>query len=236
MQPVLHPWLDRSNISLIKSLDKYITRIDVKDVCEVIPNIVTEITEKDVVHPILLLTHSLIENPKDCEFIVDFKNNQDFIFRCKCHKNILSPNILYLFDDNSNIVEEIKRKWDMIKDNYNIFTELLEIIRYKYFSDKKFVYVPKYESSFIRSIFKTTDRKERILYDITHRLTLYPWEVAQIQGFHDEDIEGQKKNKQKRSFRVNDVCRIYYDYQKDNVLLLKQYTGSDGHEKGTRHT
>ncbi len=235
-QPLLHPWLDRSNISLIKSLDKYVTRIDVKDICKVDPNICTDITEKDIISPILFLAHSLIERKSDFDFIVDCKNNYSFTFRCQCHRNILCPNILYLFDKTVSITDEILKKWDMIKEDSNVFTELLEVIRTKYFPNRKFVYQPQYEALFIRSIYKTTDKKERILYDITHRLTLSPIEASKIQGFHDEDIEGQKKNNKKRSFRVNDVCRVYYDYKKGNVLLLKQYTGSDEHEKGTRHT
>lgn len=236
MHPVLHPWLDKSNISLIKSLDKYIVRISVKNACIVDPPIITNIIEKDITFPILLLSHSLISQCNNFNFFIDKINNHSFTFSCKCHQIKLSPNIIYIFDDTISITKEIHNKWDKIKEDYTIFTQLLEVIRTQYFPDKEFVYEPQYESSFIRTIYKTTDKKERILYDIAYRMTLLPIEVSQIQGFHDEDINGQKKNKQKRSFRVNDVCRVYYDYKENNVMIFKQYTGSDGHEKGTRHT
>ena len=73
-----------------------------------------------------------------------------------------------------------------------------------------------------------TEVKEYVLYTITCRLTLKPSEAAKVVGLHDE----RRKGEESRSFRLNNVCRVYYEYQKDNVFLFVNYTGSSEHDKG----
>lgn len=234
-QPNLHPWLsqDTSEITALLYKKTYELPSSIGYVtCKSDPNIISSISSKDIISPTLSLIHYLLENKINFDFIVDEPNNRNFVFNCNCHDNTLVPKIKYLFDTSINISDEVNKRWDMIKVDNTLLTELFDIIRQKYFSDRQFIYTPEYDTTFINSLLKTTDRKESILYNITHRLTLKPNEVANIVSFHDEDIKG----KDSRSFRINDVCRVYYKYKKDNVFLFKNYTGSSEHDKGTRHT
>ena len=234
-QPNLHPWLSQDTSDITVSLFQNTNNIQSSvgyDMCKSDPNIISTISSKDIVSPTLSLIHYMLEKDINFDFIVDEPNNHKFTFSCECHDNILIPQITYLFDDSINISEEISKRWDKIKVNNTILTELLEITRQKYFPDKNFVYKLEYDSSFINSFYKTTDKKEKIIYTIVQRLTLKPNEVAKVVGLHDEQI----KTKSIRSFRINDVCRVYYEYKKDNTFLFKNYTGSSEHNKGTRHT
>lgn len=236
-QPNLHPWLTQDTTSITLLLYNCINNIQSScgySKCNCEPEIIGNVYSKDVISPTLSLIHYLIDKKEEISFIVDKDNNHTFVFDCNCHQNILIPEILCVFSETVSISNEVSLRWNKIKDDFSIFTNLLEIVRKKYFQDKNFIYKPMYNASFIRSIYKTTDKKERILYDITHRLILYPIEASQIQGFNDESINGIDKNK--RSFRVNDVCRVYYEYQKDNIMLFTNYTSSSEHDKGTRHT
>lgn len=234
-QPNLHPWLTQDTTAMTLFLYNCIKNVKEScgySKCNCEPNIISNIHSKDILSPTLSLIHYLIDKKEEIGFVVDEANNRPFVFNCNCHENNLIPQIIFMFSDTINIPNEISQKWDKIKDDFSILTSLLEVIRKKYFTDKKFVYTPIYDSAFIRSICKTTDRRERILYDIAYRLTLYPIEAAKIKGFNDEEIN----NTQRRSFRVNDVCRVYYEYQKNNIMCFKEYTGSSEHDKGTRHT
>jgi hypothetical protein len=234
-QPNLHPWLSQDTSDITVSLFQNTNNIQSSvgyDMCKSDPNIISTISSKDIVSPTLSLIHYMLEKDINFDFIVDEPNNHKFTFSCECHDNILIPQITYLFDDSINISEEISKRWNKIKVNNTILTELLEITRQKYFPDKNFVYKLEYDSSFINSFYKTTDKKEKIIYTIVQRLTLKPNEVAKVVGLHDEQI----KTKSIRSFRINDVCRVYYEYKKDNTFLFKNYTGSSEHDKGTRHT
>lgn len=234
-QPNLHPWLSQDTSDITVSLFQNTNNIQSSvgyDMCKSDPNIISTISSKDIVSPTLSLIHYMLEKNINFDFIVDEPNNHKFTFSCECHDNILIPQITYLFDDSINISEEISKRWNKIKVNNTILTELLEITRQKYFPDKNFVYKLEYDSSFINSFYKTTDKKEKIIYTIVQRLTLKPNEVAKVVGLHDEQI----KTKSIRSFRINDVCRVYYEYKKDNTFLFKNYTGSSEHDKGTRHT
>lgn len=234
-QPNLHPWLSQDTSDITVSLFQNTNNIQSSvgyDMCKSDPNIISTISSKDIVSPTLSLIHYMLEKDINFDFIVDEPNNHKFTFSCECHDNILIPQITYLFDDSINISEEISKRWNKIKVNNTILTELLEITRQKYFPDKNFVYKLEYDSSFINSFYKTTDKKEKIIYTIVQRLTLKPNEVAKVVGLHDEQI----KTKSIRSFRINDVCRVYYEYKKDNTFLFKNYTGSSEHNKGTRHT
>lgn len=234
-QPNLHPWLSQDTSDITVSLFQNTNNIQSSvgyDMCKSDPNIISTISSKDIVSPTLSLIHYMLEKDINFDFIVDEPNNHKFTFSCECHDNILIPQIIYLFDDSINISEEISKRWNKIKVNNTILTELLEITRQKYFPDKNFVYKLEYDSSFINSFYKTTDKKEKIIYTILQRLTLKPNEVAKVVGLHDEQI----KTKSIRSFRINDVCRVYYEYKKDNTFLFKNYTGSSEHDKGTRHT
>ena len=234
-QPNLHPWLSQDTSDITVSLFQNTNNIQSSvgyDMCKSDPNIISTISSKDIVSPTISLIHYMLEKDINFDFIVDEPNNHKFTFSCECHDNILIPQITYLFDDSINISEEISKRWNKIKVNNTILTELLEITRQKYFPDKNFVYKLEYDSSFINSFYKTTDKKEKIIYTIVQRLTLKPNEVAKVVGLHDEQI----KTKSIRSFRINDVCRVYYEYKKDNTFLFKNYTGSSEHDKGTRHT
>lgn len=234
-QPNLHPWLSQDTSDITVSLFQNTNNIQSSvgyDMCKSDPNIISTISSKDIVSPTLSLIHYMLEKDINFDFIVDEPNNHKFTFSCECHDNILIPQITYLFDDSINISEEISKRWNKIKVNNTILTELLEITRQKCFPDKNFVYKLEYDSSFINSFYKTTDKKEKIIYTIVQRLTLKPNEVAKVVGLHDEQI----KTKSIRSFRINDVCRVYYEYKKDNTFLFKNYTGSSEHDKGTRHT
>lgn len=231
-QPNLHPWLSQDTSDITVSLFQNTNNIQSSvgyDMCKSDPNIISTISSKDIVSPTLSLIHYMLEKDINFDFIVDEPNNHKFTFSCECHDNILIPQITYLFDDSINISEEISKRWNKIKVNNTILTELLEITRQKYFPDKNFVYKLEYDSSFINSFYKTTDKKEKIIYTIVQRLTLKPNEVAKVVGLHDEQI----KTKSIRSFRINDVCRVYYEYKKDNTFLFKNYTGSSEHDKGT---
>ena len=224
-QPNLHPWLSQDTSDITVSLFQNTNNIQSSvgyDMCKSDPNIISTISSKDIVSPTLSLIHYMLEKDINFDFIVDEPNNHKFTFSCECHDNILIPQITYLFDDSINISEEISKRWNKIKVNNTILTELLEITRQKYFPDKNFVYKLEYDSSFINSFYKTTDKKEKIIYTIVQRLTLKPNEVAKVVGLHDEQI----KTKSIRSFRINDVCRVYYEYKKDNTFLFKNYTGS----------
>lgn len=231
MQPTIHPWLDRSNVSIIVKLEKYFSRIETSTPCNSAPDIVTDIIGKDVISPFLGLIHSLIKVSETASFIVDNKNNHSFTFSCGCHRKLLTPDILFIFDKFINISEEVDEKWCEIKNDLDVFTSLLELTRSKYFSSNEFVYTPEYESSFIRSVYKMTEQRERLLYKIALRLTLSSNVVSSYKGMHDEVI---KENK--RSFRVDGVCRVYYTYKENNIMLFKEYTGESEHDKGTRHT
>ena len=234
-QPNLHPWLSQDTSDITVSLFQNTNNIQSSvgyDMCKSDPNIISTISSKDIVSPTLSLIHYMLEKDINFDFIVDEPNNHKFTFSCECHDNILIPQITYLFDDSINISEEISKRWNKIKVNNTILTEVLETTRQKYFPDKNFVYKLEYDSSFINSFYKTTDKKEKIIYTIVQRLTLKPNEVAKVVGLHDEQI----KTKSIRSFRINDVCRVYYEYKKDNTFLFKNYTGSSEHDKGTRHT
>lgn len=234
-QPNLHPWLSQDTSDITVSLFQNTNNIQSSvgyDMCKSDPNIISTISSKDIISPTLSLIHYMLEKDINFNFIVDEPNNHKFTFSCECHDNILIPQITYLFDDSINISEEISKRWDMIKANNDLLTELLEITRQKYFPEKHFVYKLEYDSSFINSFYKTTDKKGKIIYTIAQRLTLKPNEVAKVVGLHDEQI----KTKSIRSFRINDVCRVYYEYKKDNIFLFKNYTGSSEHDKGTRHT
>lgn len=238
-QPNLHPWLTQDTTSatllLYDCIKKVVEVPDNLAGCDCIPEIESSINVRDVLTPTLSLIHWLLIQKERFSFIVDKQNNHAIVFHCDCHQSELAPEILCPFSEFLSLPNEIILRWNKIKSTPNAFTELLEITRKRYIATKKFVYIPRYTSSFLRSIYKTTDSKERLLYDIAQRLTVYPDEAARLNGFHDESIEGGR-NTHLRSFRVNDVCRVYYEYQKDGVILFTKYTGSDGHDKGTRHT
>lgn len=234
-QPNLHPWLsqDTSEITTLLFQNTNNIRSSVGyNVCKSEPNIISTISSKNIISPTLSLIHYMLEKEFNFDFIVDEPNNHKFTFSCECHNTILIPKIKYLFDDSINISEEINKRWDRIKTDNNLLTELFELVRQKYFPEKVFVYKPEYDASFVNSFYKTSDKKEKIVYTIVQRLTLKPNEVAKFIGFHDESI----KSTSLRSFRINDVCRVYYEYKKDNIFLFRNYTGSSEHDKGTRHT
>lgn len=166
-QPNLHPWLSQDTSDITVSLFQNTNNIQSSvgyDMCKSDPNIISTISSKDIVSPTLSLIHYMLEKDINFDFIVDEPNNHKFTFSCECHDNILIPQITYLFDDSINISEEISKRWNKIKVNNTILTELLEITRQKYFPDKNFVYKLEYDSSFINSFYKTTDKKEKIIY------------------------------------------------------------------------
>lgn len=240
-EPNLQPWVTPCTESILFELRKHTKLIPNScgfSECSCTPDIITTIHSKNVTSPVLSLFHYVIGsdiNDENILFIVDEINNHKFTFSCNCHKKTLNPITTLPLEiiDKKTIREKIELNWNKI-DNDEILYDLLCMIKSLYFSPKDFQYTTEYDASFFNSLKKTTDDKFTILYDITRRLILSPSEVSKIASFHDELIQGSKIDK--RSFRVNKECRIYYKYNDKGSIRFIDYTGSGEHDKGTRHT
>lgn len=238
-EPNLRPWVTPYTESILFDLCKYMKFMpdscDFNE-CVCTPNLITTINSKNVASPVLSLFHYVIDiNNENVLFIVDEINNHAFTFSCDCHEKSLTPIVTLPLEkiDKKTIQDKIESDWDKI-DNEKTLNDLLYMIKSLYFLSKDFQYNIEYDTSFFNSLQKTTDDKFQILYDIARRLTLLPSEVSRITSFHDELIQGSKIDK--RSFRVNKECRVYYKYNGKYSIRFIDYTGSGEHDKGTRHT
>lgn len=234
--PDLHPWFDSNNYALSELLHQclYIKNDSCNFIpCKSLPMIVSSVKRHDIISYSLSLFHYLIAKKENASFIVDELNNNNFEFYCECHDNKLCISPLFITKEEINISEEIENRWNDIKNDSTVLTSLINLMIVKYFPKKKLIYTPIYDNSFLRSLDKITENKAKVIYSITKRLTLTPIETSKIKGFHDEVIKGTECT---RSFRIDGVCRIYYEYKSPNIFYFKEYTGESGHDKGTRHT
>lgn len=223
--PLLHPWLSQDTTDIVTHLWKYNVYIDneIKSACNCTPDIINNISTKDILSPTLLLIHNLLNKDVVFIFAVDEINNRRFIFDCNCHSTTIEPDILYLFDKTIDISDEISQKWDLIKTNNSILDNILEMIRKKYFVDKSFLYNIEYDKSFIKDIEKVNN-KEQIVYAITRRVVQNQKEAMQDTSLKDEPIIGSKN---KRRFRVNISERIHYIYDNDTTIRLLSFGNHD---------
>lgn len=235
MQPWITPYTESALFDLCKYMKSVPDSCNFNE-CVCKPDLITTISSKNVISPVLSLFHYVIDiNNENVLFIVDEINNHTFTFSCDCHEKSLTSIVKLPLEtiDKKAIQDKIETNWNKI-NNENILNDLLYMIKSLYFLSKDFQYNIEYDTSFLNSLQETTDDKFQILYDITHRLTLLPSEVSRITSFHDERIQGSKIDK--RSFRVNKECRVYYKYNGKNGMYFINYTGSGEHDKGTRHT
>lgn len=232
----LYPWCDYNYYAIYNLFEKVKCSDEdsmLFNACNCIPDIVCNIGTPDIISPTLSLFHYLISLSQTAEFLVDKENEYDFEFFCECHEKSLKLPGRCIRYTSPNVADTISQKWSEIKGNSNILDELIELMRVEYFSNKSLVYNPVYESSFLRTLENASEDKEKIVYKLTYRLTLKPAEVAKIRSFNDESI---KNHGNLRSFRIDGVCRIYYEYEDGNKMVFKEYTGQSEHDVGTRHT
>ncbi len=223
--PVLHPWLSQDTTDIVMHLWEYIVYIDneIKSTCNCKPDIINNISTKDVILPTLFLIHNLLSKDVSFMFAVDEINNHSFVFDCNCHSKIIKPDILYLFDKTINISDEISQKWALIKTNNSVLDDILEMMRKKYFANKNFLYNIKYDKNFIKDI-ENVNNKEQIVYAIVRRVIQNQKEVKRDTSLKDEPIIG---NKNKRRFRVNISKRIHYTYDDDTTIRLLSFGNHD---------
>ncbi|MFQ9785976.1 MAG: hypothetical protein ACLRYF_05025 [Mediterraneibacter faecis] len=223
--PLLHPWLSQDTTDITMHLWEYVVYMnnEMKSTCNCTPDIINNISTKDILSPTLFLIHDLLNKGETFIFVVDEVNNHKFVFNCNCHSSIIEPDILYLFDKTINISDEILQKWTLIKNNNSVLNDILEMVRKKYFSDKNILYNIEYDKTFIKDIEKVKNR-EQIIYAIVKRVIQTQKEAMRDKSLKDEPLIGSKN---KRRFRVNISERIHYTYGNDTTIRLLSFGDHD---------
>lgn len=223
--PLLHPWLSQDNTDITIHLWEHIIYIsnEIKSTCNCTPDIINNISTKDILSPTLFLIHDLLNKDVTFTFAVDEVNNHKFVFNCNCHLTTIEPDVLYLFDKTIDISDEILHKWVLIKNNNSVLDDILEIVRKKYFTDKNILYNIEYDRSFIKDIEKVKNSAQ-IIYAIVKRVVQTQKEAMQDKALKDEPIMGAKN---KRRFKVNKAERIHYTYDDDTTIRLLSFGKHD---------
>ena len=235
--PMLLPWYCNESYRLIELMQKCkVLKNESCDFipCNISPDLVNSITEKDIFSPTLALIHYIIKNNLDFLFIVDEKNYYNFIVSCDCHKISYNPTVKCISNlKDIDIPLYIEEKWEEFTRDEHEFKKTISLFIKEYFKNTNALYTLEFSPSFLSEINLDKKNKKDILYSIANRITKNQKEATNNKSLKDEPIRGYNN---RRSFRTNGECRIQYTYPSKGVIKLITYSSEGEHNKKLSHT
>ena len=235
--PSLMPWYSPETYRILNYLKECAVLVNDSckyNPCTVTPHVITNITGKDIISPVLPLLHYILANDYEFSFVVDETNNKSFQMSCDCHKITYTPIIKCVNNMEDTEPFDITNEWDVITTNEDSMNEALKKVVKRYFNDVRILYKLRFSSKFLSEISQIkASSRNGLLYAIAKRIIMHQKDASNSKSLNDETLKGFAN---KRSFRVNHECRIQYTYTEKGCIELLTYSSEGEHDKKLSHT
>lgn len=237
--PQLPPWRvdkDWKNVivpAIMKLLHKNINLIEGENShnsCNVTPEIIHNYGN-DMVHQCFLkLMHKVIDINEDVFLCLGSENNASkYTINCNCHEDSINPKLIKKEEDFLCYIDIENACWPTNKDNFDEFHDAIFLARDILFKNKEFKCEFKFSSNFMKSIFKVTKHRMRILEQITKRLTLSYQDACANSSLRDEEIKGSNEHRIRVTQRPTST-RIHYRYIENNIIEFLNFYDEGHHD------